>query len=576
MNRRLFVISIYLLAGAVLAFAQGSIDSKVEVERAYEGDILRASKMQLPTTVNDSILDFNLNFDYYTFYRPYSDLYEMSSAVTASPFVEGKMRHNWMYADISAAYPLSPRADIYITPRFGRRFSLQLSYNHYSYWGKVPYTYRVSDPMTGSPMVSEDRIPADRMINRAGAVMAYRWRTGEVSVWGKYSSNFYAYNQSGGLTHREIRESMSHTFDLAQAAFRLRSTNPDPSAFYYDAQVRYSYFNQVRSIGDRRIAGTDPRTDLYQHTLDWDISLGATFKTYHKIFLNHKYKFTNKYGEDDAVTRPGLWSIAPTYRWEKGRWGVNAGLAMFSSYDKESAVFFPEVFARFAAVPNALWINAKLKTDYNMFTFYDQASLNPWFDAADYGYVMKDAEASLGLEGVVRDRFSYTFSAGYHFYDHLLSFASNSIYQTINPASSKTNALALDASLKWQSADFYASVEAAYRYFSNPDAALMTPALRLKGAVEYNVRKRFFISADVLYHTSSRGLAVLDGYEGGSIYNYYKVPAFVDLGVRLTYAVNNKCAVYLDGNNLLNQKIQYFLNYYEPGVNVSAGVIFSF
>ncbi len=575
MNKRLIAISIYLLAGLLTAFAQGSIDSKVEVERSYEGDILRVAKMPLRTALNDSIFNFNLNFDYSTFYRPYSDLYELSSAVTAAPLVAGKIRHQWLYADISAAYPLSPKADIYIAPRLGNRFTLQMSYNHYSYWGNVPYTYRLTDPSTGSPIVADEKIPGDRMINRAGALMAYRWRTGEVSVWGKYSSNYYAYNLSDGLSHKEIRESMSHTFDLAQAAFRLRSTNPNPNAFYYDALVRYNYFNQVRSIADVAMFSA-AAGNTYQHSVDWNISLGATFKTYHKIFLNHKYKMANSYSENDTVRTPSLWSITPTYRWEKGRWGVDAGLAIFSSWEHPSVIVFPDVYARFAAVPNALWINAKLGLDYQMYTFYDQASLNPWFETSDYGYVMGDGELSLGLEGLVRDRFSYTFNVGYHRYENMLAFAFNGIYQSCNPMDNNTFAVALDATLKWQSKDFYASVDAGYRYFTEKNVALMIPAFRLKAVVEYNLKKRFFISADVLYHTSSTGLVMTGGYDGGEYHQYYRVPGFVDLGAKLTYVLNNKCSIYLDGNNLLNQKIQYFLNYYEPGVNVSAGVIFSF
>ena len=51
-----------------------------------------------------------------------------------------------------------------------------------------------------------------------------------------------------------------------------------------------------------------------------------------------------------------------------------------------------------------------------------------------------------------------------------------------------------------------------------------------------------------------------------------RVPAFVDVGLRISYAVNTRFLVFVEGNNLANNKIQYFLNYVEPGINVGAGL----
>ncbi len=579
MNKRLFTICFCLLAGVVSTFAQGAIDSQVEVERAYEGDIVRMPKMSLDTKVNDSILNFNLNFNYSTFYRPYNDLYELSSAATAGPLVEGKVRHQWLYADISAAYPWTPKADIYIAPRLGNKMTALLSYNHYSYWGDVPYTPQLDMSSTLHPSFGSENVMGDRMINRVGAVLAYRWRKAEATVWAKYSSNYYAYNQNAGLDRKELHDSMSEHFDLAQVALNVRSTNPDPTAFYYDILLKYNYLNQKRSIAG--YAG-DAGSDILEHSFDVDVTLGATIMTNHKVFLNAEVSSGYPTWRKADIARYYNKFILKGelgYQYEKDRLRIDAQLPVRTLYLSVASMFVPNVKVEYEAVPSLLWLNARSYNDADMYSFYEIAKINPWFDASCGGAEVGELGVEIGFRGSVKDRFIYSFNLGYEYVDRALTFASNGIFQVLNPLGTSAHSFVMGASLKWQSEDFYAGVGAGYRYLSDRAAVLMAPEFKLKAMVEYNIRKRIFIAADVEYQTSSVGASFVHTASSGSApadVRTFSVPGFVDLGVRFTYAVNHNISVYLEGNNLLNQKIQRLLNYYEPGVNVLAGVSLSF
>ena len=102
-----------LAAGAVIsARAQTGINSTVEVERDYEGRIVRTVKSPLDVPVDDSLFNFKLNFDYTTFYNPYKDLYEFSPMMTPGPASEGRVTYPWLYARIAAAYLWTPSADV--------------------------------------------------------------------------------------------------------------------------------------------------------------------------------------------------------------------------------------------------------------------------------------------------------------------------------------------------------------------------------------------------------------------------------------------------------------------------------
>lgn len=546
------IISVFpvLLLAAQGAAAQTGINSTVEVERDYEGRIARTVKSPLDAPVDDSLLNFKLNFDYSTFYSPYKDLYEFTPMMTLGPASEGRIVYPWLYARVAAAYPWTPSADVYVSPRLGEKFSLGAYFNHDSYWGRVPQV-----ALTGGDAVYSGRKAwGDRMKNKTGAFMGFRWKKGELKLDASYSGSMYALAQvSGSPSHQDILNMYSNKFDHLRAGLSVRSTNPDPSAFYYDLNVAYRYFSN--------------RQGVLEHLADADVSLGATVKREHKVYLRFSGTFYNF----------GLWKISPTYRWEHDRWRVRAGLAFSSVYggnirrSGNGFLIYPDASVRFEAARNALWLYLNLSGDNRMYTRYDLFAVNPWMDNS--GAVYQSAvpvSAELGLNGLVRDRFSYSLGVNYSMARNHLSYLAisqaQSWYQTVDLQDS--HILTVTGRLKWQSPAFRAQAELNYRGFSNRDAELMTPAFDVDAVMEYNLRQRLFIRADCYFRTSTVGWSAYP-YDQASV---YRVPSFVDVGLRISYAVNTHVMVFVEGNNLANSKIQYFLNYIEPGINIGAGI----
>lgn len=530
----------------VQASGQSRINSTVEVERDYEGKIMSAVKSPVVAEVDDTLLNFNLNFDYTTFYNPYGDLYRFSSVLAAEPGTDGKVIYPWMYARLAAAWPLAPSADVYISPRFGDRFSLSLYYNHDSFWGKVPET-----EYQGSHVgYSGEKIYGDRMKNRAGAVLGYRWSKGELGVRASYSDGLYALNNVAGMSQSQILDGYSNRFRHFNARISVRSENPDPNAFYYNAVLGYRYF------GNRR--------GLTENIADADISLGATIRKSHRLYIRFNGSFS----------RNGVWTVSPTYRWEGGRWRINAGVALSSDYGTGimrnglHTLLYPDVSVDFEAVRNAFWIRLDASGENKLYYRYDLYGVNPWADGGSSAFMYSEPlSAGLSLRGLVRDRFSYSAGVKYSRINNFLSFMSDGAYQT--PFGGAADMFAVNGMLRWKSRDFFALAEVDYRYFPDRTYVLMVPAVELNAVLEYNLRQRLFIRADCRFLSQTTGLGVLSA--GGQV-SYCSVPASVDVGLRISYAINTSLLVYVEGNNLANSKIQYFMNYVEPGMNIGAGI----
>lgn len=555
--RRTYIISTLLvLAAALPVRAQNEISQAVEVEREYEGAVMDVVKSPIEPAVDDSLLNFKLNLDYTAFYSPYRDLYDFSPVLTAGPKAEGNVVYPWLYARVAAAYPWTPSADLYITPRFGERFSVGLYLNHDSYWGQVPQAVYAGSVMT----YPGHKVNGDRMKNRGGLFMGYRWTRGEVNLDASYTGSRYALTPVDGYSGATLYNQFEHL----KASLRVRSTNPDPNSFYYNAALGYRYFND--------------RHGVLEHLVDADASFGATIKGVHRLYVTFGGTFTGATA-GNAFSSRGIWTVSPVYTWERDRWRIRAGLTLSSVYgdcihkDGGGFLVYPDASVSFEAARNALWLYLKASGDNNLYTRYDLFALNPWMEDSGRAYQSAvPVSAEFGLNGLVRDRFSYSLGINYSMLSNSLSFMATSFnglwYQEANLADSHVFGIA--GMLKWQSPSFMAKAEFNYRGFSNPDAVLMTPAFDVDAVLEYNLRRRLFIRADCYFRTSTTGWSAASS----APVSVCRVPAFVDVGLRISYAVNTRLMVFVEGNNLANSKIQYFLNYVEPGINFGAGVCF--
>lgn len=588
MIKRILSLMIIVTATSFGAFSQGTIDSKVVVKRDYVGEISGVHKSKLRSTFNDTLFNFNLKLNYPTFYRPYRDLYEFSPQGTADMTIFGKPLYPMLMVKLSAAYPWTPAADIYISPRLGNRFLLLLYYNHSSFWDYLP----IMTLRDGRSLTSGRHNLGDRMVNNTGLRFTYDWSKGKLAAGVDVSDNFYSFhgtdlygfpliNGDKQFNHKEIRKLASHDFNRLNAGFSVKSTNIDPYSFYYELDAKYRHIDNNDKMLPRfsDIALFDINAvKLKENGVDVKLSLGAIIAEKHKIFItfkNNSNRFHSIY-EDNPVVITGLWEVKPEYRWEKKRWDMNLGLKISSAYSsdnnyrlKSPAFIYPDVTINFEAVRNALWFYSRVYGENRVYSQYDISLINPWFDDRVRNVASSIPIAcELGLKGTVADKFSYHFYGIYEKADSMLSFKTDYVYQI--PYLKDNKIMTVGADVKWNLKNFYAVADFKYHYYSDKDAALMSPSFELRAVAEYNYRKRVFLRADCRYRSSVTGMYASSELSFSD--GHYKVPEFVDLGLRISYSIDTKVSLFLEGSNLLNQKIQYFLNYVEPGTTVGIGL----
>jgi outer membrane receptor protein involved in Fe transport len=95
-----------------------------------------------------------------------------------------------------------------------------------------------------------------------------------------------------------------------------------------------------------------------------------------------------------------------------------------------------------------------------------------------------------------------------------------------------------------------------------------TPSLRFNGDLQWNPLKELSISAYSAY--------VGGNYALSPSYQSIKLKPYLDIGFGAEYIVLQKLSVFLNFNNLLNNKYQRWQDYQAYGINIYGGVRLKF
>ncbi len=576
-------VNIYTLLAASLTFCSvaasaQNLDPTVEVNRSYEGKLMEVHKPMLEMAVPDSVLRFDLDFDYEVFDNPYKGAYEFKPYTMELQPVGKAAEQKKLYMRLGAgngleALSLHPSADFVWSPILRERFKMDVYARHRSYVGE----YRKADLPDPSQEVnlrmkgSYGRADYD-FLTQAGMDARYDWADGTARL----DAGYY------GLAERYGRQSnMYNALDV-----RAGVASKDYGQF-----INYDVYATYRFGKDRFDYKHVAEESLTEHELSVLGKLKAVLMDDHKAMFelgvdNHSYGFA-------GVSRL---TFAPHYMFRYGNWGFDAGFrieALVHSGDStcftsKGQVVYPDVTVDYHLIPGVMKAYAKIGGGTKVNSFSSLLAENHHFDMY-YGHgkafmdnTIENISAALGLEGRAGARFTYGVRTGYAMYgnapletvvvgmlpdDDQLAFMPGIAYagyQNVYAA----------ADLSWVTERFRVDGNVMYRHSWFEDLETRTggyflpAALTGEVAFEYNWHKRIFLGMDCDFSTGRRQGSVLfaDGTQSA------KVPGYADLGLNFEYLTTRSFSVWFRGGNLLNMAIQRNLLYAEKGIYFAAGI----
>ena len=561
------------LAFGGVALAQ-NLDPTVVVDRAYEGKLMEAHKPALEMAVPDTVMRFDLDFDYSVFENPYKGSYEFNPYLLSMKPSAPTDEAGRLYLRAGAGYQLRPELDFVWSPKLrSDAFRLDVYADHRSYIGdyldldyeRIHRECIHSDaPVMIGPVKTAWK--GYDLNTDAGVAMSYDWEKGKVGL----DIGYYGLHQKD--------KNWTRGYNAVDASFEVGSKNADVADFMYGLSADYRYAEDNAS----KING-DETGFIGENNLDVDFRMRKGLKDNSAFRLDAGLYFAGYTGSVENASSDLY--VGAGYVYHKGilQADLGAKVALYVAdttlvdfeVPAKNQYIYPDVKVRLNVFPKfmSMFVNAtggpKVKSYSSILegNHHVELSFPGWVSYHEgkptvIGYKMgvelERVALAAGFEGRIGSNFSYRLFGEYTDYasgmldSAVYSFMMYSEVKRVTPGVVYLPYKKASASFEWRwSSDSFASYGGVtytdvFGDVLDDGLSCLKPAA-WTGDVSfvYNYRKRIFggISCDFATQRIG-GMSSL------------AIPGYADLGVSFEYVTSRSLSFWAKGGNLLGMNIQ--------------------
>lgn len=584
--RKIYLVSAAMLMTAAVSFGQ-NFNPTVEVTNTYQGNASEVHKPLLGMNVPDSLLRFDLDFDYEVFEKPYQGAYSFKPYMLNMRPAKDAWRGRQLYLKAGAGYTLHPQFEFVYSPEQSGPFQMSVYASHKSYFGN----YHEIKPELQDGLYrmkkSGGKFGGYDALTSAGFDGRYNWDRTILS----FGIGYY------GLAAKD--SVMSRSYNAFDFNARVRSNNDSESYFLYDIGLR----GRVANDGlDYKSFSFPDGVTVDKQNENWvllDGLVGPVVNNSRSILVGFEAESASYSRFYDGNI--GRVALIPSYRFKSGRWNLNLGVKLEFMFRNDAdtlsfgkmgggkgQIVYPDAHISFAAGGNvALYADATGGSRLN--TYSSQISenhhLNPSFLVAPvYELItplvdntVEKVNAKIGVRGSAASSFQFDVNGGVGLYGNALMesglfTAGGDLVPAL--AYSDYNLIYANALVGLRTGRVKIDADFRYRGVSFPDNDALNLWFTLpkySGGVRasYDISSRLYAGINVEAASWRDGKCASVASE--DILDV-RVPGYVDLGVNCGYKFNRKWTLWLESGNLLCQTIQRTPFYAEKGPWVTAGI----
>lgn len=584
--RKIYLVSAAMLMTAAVSFGQ-NFNPTVEVTNTYQGNASEVHKPLLGMNVPDSLLRFDLDFDYEVFEKPYQGAYSFKPYMLNMRPAKDAWRGRRLYLKAGAGYTLHPRFEFVFSPEQSGPFQMSVYASHKSYFGN----YHEIKPELKDGLYrmkkSGGKFGGYDALTSAGFDGRYNWDRTILS----FGIGYY------GLAAKD--SVMSRSYNAFDFNARVRSNNDSESYFLYDIGLR----GRVANDGlDYKSFSFPDGVTVDKQNENWvllDGLVGPVVNNSRSILVGFEAESASYSRFYDGNI--GRVALIPSYRFKSGRWNLNLGVKLEFMFRNDAdtlsfgkmgggkgQIVYPDAHISFAVGGNvALYADATGGSRLN--TYSSQISenhhLNPSFLVAPvYELItplvdntVEKVNARIGVRGSAASSFQFDVNGGVGLYGNALMesglfTAGGDLVPAL--AYSDYNLIYANALVGLRTGRVKIDADFRYRGVSFPDNDALNLGFTLpkySGGVRasYDISSRLYAGINVEVASWRDGKCASVASE--DILDV-RVPGYVDLGVNCGYKFNRKWTLWLESGNLLCQTIQRTPFYAEKGPWFTAGI----
>lgn len=566
MIKKLYISLLALAAFGYMAAAQG-FDPTVEVSRTYESTLKHTPKPIPSMAVPDSLLRFDLDFDYSVFDRPFQGTGDYKPYLLDLRPQPDAYRGRKLYLKAGLGYTLHPELDFVYSPDAGKDSEVNIYAQHRSYFGKYEFPHFTDN--TGYDSFSKVGVNGK---TRLSAVQLF------------YNANYW------GLLTKDNRhgyEPDKSSLNALDAMVGIR--NAGPSDIFYSAGLNLSF-------GGDHVSSYEKNLSFFKIGFD-----GGIGKRLDDAVISTDVHFTRTSYSFDNKAHIGNWYIAPRYITEKDGFRLNLGAKIGSVMHSDvswaadnvldvhkSQVIYPDIHVAYELEPGKMDAYADLTggddlIGYEEIRSRDHFALPP---ITDNSLVRFNLNA--GLRGNIDAAFRYDVAVGFRSVGHaglygvMNIFTTRKVYEDVTEPYLRASfaydykPLLIEGRLMFRSMSIGRSSEEleqdyiAFQVYTPRNFSADLSAMYFwKSRIKAGVTAR--IGSKIKGHIENP--AVHQMLFGPNVAFNHSFDGYFDLGLYGEYKVDHMVSVYGRLSNLLNKKYMNDLMMPVSGLYLTAGII---
>jgi hypothetical protein len=399
-------------------------------------------------------------------------------------------------------------------------------------------------------------------LSKVGAALTYKspksleWNAG----LGFSSDDYYLYGFRPD-TLKYTKDQLKQRFYTVEGRLSLRNIVPTDFGLSYNPSARVSVFtdNHNPDASEANSVFTLPVQKIFGKSTAFNLGLTADL-------TNYRNKAVSKKSDNNNI-----YMISPAVQLKTPNLFLQAGL--IPSWDNGTFHMLPNAMADITTDDQRFTLQLGWIGYYNKGSYQRFASINPWLSRPDSLLNTRVQEGYVGFKGSLGDHLSYSAKVGYQQHRNMPLFVNDSL-------DGKTFIILYDDKLNM----FQTHAEAEYRVgekFSakgtfnwnifnvhSQDRAWGLIPIEFNTALRWQLVRDLFIRADLWTWDGAR-------YRGKNGESFKGETAF-DLNAGAEFRINKSFSVWMQMNNIMNNRYERWHQYEVFGFNILGGIVYSF
>lgn len=331
---------------------------------------------------------------------------------------------------------------------------------------------------------------------------------------------------------------------------------PNTYGIIYAPSLHINYFFDSRKASEFNIVANIPVSKTFNDNLKLNFGLTTDITA---------YKDTAKTISNNLISLDA--NILYTIK------NINLNIGLLPVFDNKEVNLLPNITVEAKLKNNKFKLLAGFKGRVIKNNYNNLSGYNPWMDQPTFLANTREMEVYAGLKGSVGSHFTYIATVGYLGYKNMPLFVNNNIdgksFVMFNDPNLQAIKITGEVGYSIQEkfsflagAKIYQFTESANKY------AYGILPIEINGSLKWKMLKDLHLKSDIFIWDGPKYISKNNSTE--------KLSAAIDINIGAEYSLMPKLNLWLQFNNLFNNKYQRWNNYEVLGLNVLAGVVYSF